>query len=82
MRNVARKTGNPQTENAQERHDTVEASGNFKYNDILRQISALGWSTDLQQLPELNLIQLWYVFDLFTSLMILVRLSQTLTVLI
>jgi len=36
----------------------AENSGHFKYDEIMRRISALGWSTDLQQLPELNFIQL------------------------
>ena len=38
--------------------NTTENSGNFKYDETLRQISALGWFTDLRQLPELNFIQL------------------------
>lgn len=37
----------------------AENSGHFKYNKIMRQISALGWSTDLHQLPELNFVQLY-----------------------
>ena len=36
-----------------------ENSGHFKYDETMRQISALGWSTDLRQLPELNFIQLY-----------------------
>ena len=38
--------------------NTTGNSGNFKYDETLRQISALGWFTDLRQLPELNFIQL------------------------
>ena len=51
MRNVVRPVGNVQ--------GTVETSGNFQYDETLRQISALGWSTDLRQLPEMNFIQLY-----------------------
>ena len=51
MRNVVRPAENVQ--------ETVETSGNFEYDEPLRQISALGWSTDLRQLPELNFIQLY-----------------------
>ena len=51
MRNVVRPVGNVQ--------GTVETSGNFQYDETLRQISALGWSTDLHQLPEMNFIQLY-----------------------
>ena len=39
--------------------NTTENSGDFKYDETLRRISALGWSTDLRQLPELNFIQLY-----------------------
>ena len=37
----------------------AENSGHFKYDEVMRRISALGWSTDLRQLPELNFIQLY-----------------------
>ena len=40
--------------------------GNFEYNETLRQISALGWSTDLRQLPEMNFIQLYDYFVVST----------------
>ena len=37
-----------------------DTRGDFKYDETLRRISALGWSTDLRQLPELNqFIQLY-----------------------
>ena len=36
-----------------------ENSGHFKYDETMRRISVLGWSTDLRQLPELNFIQLY-----------------------
>ena len=38
---------------AQDHQNTTENSGDFKYDETLRRISALGWSTDLRQLPEL-----------------------------
>lgn len=43
----------------QDHQNTTEHSGDFKYDETLRGISALGWSTDLRQLPELNFIQLY-----------------------
>jgi len=57
--NVLRSAENQQR-NANESDDqeTVENRGDFKCDDVLRQISALGWSTDLRQLPESNFIQL------------------------
>ena len=51
MRDVVRPVKNVQ--------GTVETSGNFEYDETLRNISALGWSTDLRQLPEMNFIQLY-----------------------
>ena len=39
--------------------ENADNSGHFEYEDTLRRISALGWSTDLRQLPELNFIQLY-----------------------
>ena len=51
VRNVVRPA-----ENVEENADN---SGHFEYEDTLRRISALGWSTDLRQLPELNFIQLY-----------------------
>ena len=44
---------------AENHQDTAENEGKFKYDEVLRRISALGWSTDLRQLPELNFIQLY-----------------------
>lgn len=38
---------------------TVEINADFKYDETLRRISALGLSTDLRQMPELNFIQLY-----------------------
>ena len=51
VRNVVRPA-----ENVEENADN---SGHFEYEDTLRRISALGWSMDLRQLPELNFIQLY-----------------------
>ena len=31
----------------------------FKYEETMRRISALGWSSDLRDLPEMNFIQLY-----------------------
>jgi len=36
-----------------------DTRSDLKYDETLRRISALGWSTDLQQLPELYFIQLY-----------------------
>ena len=52
MRDVVLKSA----ENTQQ---TAENCGHFKNDEIMRRISALGWSTDLQQLPELNFMQLY-----------------------
>ena len=55
VRNVVRLAKNAE-ENADNR-------GDFEYKETLRRISALGWSTDLRQLPGLNFIQLYdYLF--------------------
>lgn len=62
MRNVLRQGENQQqtADNIpQNDQSTAENGGEFKYDDTLRRISALGWSTDLRQLPELNFIQLY-----------------------
>ena len=62
MRNVLRSAENLQQnadDGAENHQDTAENEGEFKYDEVLRQISALGWSTDLRQLPELNFIQLY-----------------------
>ena len=39
--------------------ENVGHGGDFKYEEVIRRISALGWSTDLRQLPELNFNQLY-----------------------
>ena len=33
--------------------------GSFQYEATLRRISALGWSSDLRHIPEMNSIQLY-----------------------
>ena len=62
MRHVLRPGENQQQRSdntAQDHQNTTENSGDFKYDETLRRISALGWSTDLRQLPELNFIQVY-----------------------
>ena len=44
---------------AENRQENVGHGGDFQYDETIRRISALGWSTDLRQLPELNFIQLY-----------------------
>ena len=39
--------------------DTTENRGDFKHDEVLRRISALGWFTDLSELLELNFIQFY-----------------------
>ena len=39
--------------------DSLQDQGDFKYEATIRRISALGWSTDLRHLPEMNFIQLY-----------------------
>ena len=58
MRNVLRSAQNQQ-QNADDSWDTAENGGDFKYDEVLRRISALGWATDLRQLLDLNFIQLY-----------------------
>ena len=57
MRNMLRSVENQH--NADNHQETVETRGDFKYDEVLRRISAFGWSTDLRQLPKLNFIQLY-----------------------
>ena len=40
-------------------NDSLQDQGDFKYEATIRRISALGWSTDLRHLPEMNFIQLY-----------------------
>ena len=39
--------------------DQGQVGEEFKYDVIMQKISALGWSSDLQHLPEMNFIQLY-----------------------
>lgn len=39
--------------------DQNQDEGDFKYEATMRRISALGWSSDLRHLPEMNFIQLY-----------------------
>ena len=39
--------------------DTTENRGDFKHDEVLRRISALGWFTDLCELPEPNFIRFY-----------------------
>ena len=59
VRHVLRPGENQKQSSDNTGQDTTENSGDFKYDETLRRISALGWSTDLRQLPELNFIQLY-----------------------
>ena len=48
---------------AKNAEENADNRGDFEYKETLRRISALGWSTDLRQLPGLNFIQLYdYLF--------------------
>ena len=38
--------------------DSLQDQGDFKYEATIRRIPALGWSTDLGHLPEMNFLQL------------------------
>ena len=38
---------------------SMQDQGDFKYEATMRRISALGWSTDLRHLPEMNFVQLY-----------------------
>ena len=38
---------------------SVQRDEDFKYDSTMRRISALGWSTDLRNLPEMNFVQLY-----------------------
>ena len=58
MRSVVRPAENCQ-ENVDNHQDNTENNGDFRYDETLRTISVLGWSTDLRQLPELNFTQLY-----------------------
>ena len=39
--------------------ETESSNEEFKYDSTMRRISALGWSTDLTNLPKMNFVQLY-----------------------
>jgi len=59
MRNVLTPAANQQQNADNSAQNDQDSRGDFKYDETLRRIYALGWSTDLRQLPELNFIQLY-----------------------
>jgi len=59
MRNVLPPAANQQQNADNSAQNDQDTRSDFKYDETLRQISALGWSTDLRELPELNFIQLY-----------------------
>ena len=59
MRNVLPPAMNQQQNAYNSAQNDQDTRSDFKYDETLRQISALGWSTDLRQFPELNFIQLY-----------------------
>jgi len=59
VRNVLPLATNQQQNADNSAQNDQDSRGDFKYDETLRRIYALGWSTDLRQLPELNFIQLY-----------------------
>ena len=59
MRNVLPPATNQQQNADNSAQNDQDTRSDFKYDETLRQISALGWSTDLRQLPELTFMQLY-----------------------
>jgi len=59
VRNVLPLATNQQQNADNSVQNDQDSRGDFKYDETLRRIYALGWSTDLRQLPELNFIQLY-----------------------
>ena len=55
MRDVLPSSGN----NTGNEDDSPQDQSDFKYQATIRRISALGWSTDLRHLPEMNFLQLY-----------------------
>ena len=39
--------------------DEIKSDEDFKYNSTMRRISALEWSTDLRNFPEMNFVHLY-----------------------
>ena len=54
MRNVLPPAMNQQQNADNSAQNDQDTRSDFKYDETLWRISALGWLTDLQQLPELN----------------------------
>ena len=49
----------PSAVNSDESENSGPSNEEFKYDSTMRRISALGWSTDLRNLPEMNFVQLY-----------------------
>ena len=49
----------PSAANSDESESSGPSNEEFKYDSTMRRISALGWSTDLRNLPEMNFVQLY-----------------------
>ena len=49
----------PSAANSDETESSGPSNKEFKYDLTMRRISALGWSTDLRNLPEMNFVQLY-----------------------
>ena len=48
----------PSAANSNEIESNGQSEEEFKYDSTMRRISALGWSTYLRKLPEINFVQL------------------------
>ena len=49
----------PSAANSNKTESSGPSNEEFKYDSTMRRISALGWSTDLRNLPEMNFVQLY-----------------------
>ena len=49
----------PSAANSNKTESSGPSKEEFKYDSKMRRISALGWSTDLRNLPEMNFVQLY-----------------------
>ena len=59
MRNVFPSSGGENQELLTDVQDLEQNQSDFKYKATMVRISALGWSSDLRNLPEMNFIQLY-----------------------
>ena len=59
MRNVFPSSGGENRELPTDVQDLEQNQSDFKYEATMVRISALGWSSDLRNLPEMNFIQLY-----------------------